>query len=275
MTQCSTAGHRLRCDIPHADILQRQSEGCLPGCRRGRDWGPLLLRDTDISPEALAEIRALVYDVRSGAARESCDFRLRDKASGKEQWHRLSLSGVGGEDGGAPRRLIGIIEDISEAKGSGIRSADASLQSQDVRRNDPPSAGCSAFPAALCLFAAGRGSHQVRQRYLRASHRRQGAGGNGRAAAFHIREEDILGGWAGTSSASFFPASIWRKAVWKARLPLCTEGRHDILKGPAGESPDVSFSCGAVLCCARHSLKSCTCLRTRLCTGSRKAAAII
>ena len=221
----------------------------------GEDWGPLLLRDKDISPEALAEIRALVYDVRSGAARESCDFRLRDKASGKEQWHRLSLSGVGGEDGGAPRRLIGIIEDISEAK-----EAEYDLLTRLYNRKTSEemirhqlAVLPSRQPYAFLLLDVDRFKsvndtfgHPIGDKVLEET---------AELLRSTFREEDILGRLGGDEFCVFLSGEHLEKSRLEGALTSLHRRAHDILKGPAGESPDVSFSCGAVLCCARHSFE--------------------
>lgn len=221
----------------------------------GEDWGPLLLRDKDISPEALAEIRALVHDVRSGAARESCDFRLRDKASGKEQWHRLSLSGVGGEDGGSPRRLIGIIEDISEAK-----EAEYDLLTRLYNRKTSEemirhqlAVLPSRQPYAFLLLDVDRFKsvndtfgHPIGDKVLEET---------AELLRSTFREEDILGRLGGDEFCVFLSGEHLEKSRLEGALTSLHRRAHDILKGPAGESPDVSFSCGAVLCCARHSFE--------------------
>lgn len=221
----------------------------------GEDWGPLLLRDKDISPEALAEIRALVHDVRSGAARESCDFRLRDKASGKEQWHRLSLSGVGGENGGSPRRLIGIIEDISEAK-----EAEYDLLTRLYNRKTSEemirhqlAVLPSRQPYAFLLLDVDRFKsvndtfgHPIGDKVLEET---------AELLRSTFREEDILGRLGGDEFCVFLSGEHLEKSRLEGALTSLHRRAHDILKGPAGESPDVSFSCGAVLCCARHSFE--------------------
>ena len=221
----------------------------------GEDWGPLLLRDKDISPEALAEIRALVHDVRSGAARESCDFRLRDKASGKEQWHRLSLSGVGGEEGGAPRRLIGIIEDISEAK-----EAEYDLLTRLYNRKTTEemirhqlAVQPSRQPYAFLLLDVDRFKsvndtfgHPIGDKVLEET---------AELLRATFREEDVLGRLGGDEFCVFLSGEHLEKDRLEGALASLHRRAHDILKGPVGESPDVSFSCGAVLCCARHSFE--------------------
>lgn len=221
----------------------------------GEDWGPLLLRDKDISPEALAEIRALVHDVRSGAARESCDFRLRDKASGKEQWHRLSLSGVGGEEGGSPRRLIGIIEDISEAKEAEYdlltrlynrKTSEEMIRHQlAVRPSRQPYAflllDVDRFKSVNDTFGHPIGDKVLEEtaELLRAT----------------FREEDILGRLGGDEFCVFLSGEHLEKSRLESALASLHRRAHDILKGPAGESPDVSFSCGAVISSARHAFE--------------------
>ena len=224
---------------------------CVP---EGEDWGALLLRDKDISPEAQEEIRALVHDVLSGAARESCDFRLRDKASGKAQWHRLSLSGVSGEDG-APRRLIGIIEDISE-----VKEAEYDLltrlynrkSSEEMIRHQLASRP-SRQPYAFVLLDVDRFKsvndtfgHPIGDKVLEDT-----------AALLRatFREEDILGRLGGDEFCVFLSGEYLEKARLENALASLCRQAHAILKCPAGERPAVSFSCGAVFSCARHSFE--------------------
>lgn len=254
LTQCST-------QVIDYDVTSRMltfysgSQKDVFRVPEGEDWGPLLLRDKDISPEALAEIRALVHDVRSGAARESCDFRLRDKASGKEQWHRLSLSGVGGEDGGSPRRLIGIIEDISEAK-----EAEYDLLTRLYNRKTSEemirhqlAVLPSRQPYAFLLLDVDRFKsvndtfgHPIGDKVLEET---------AELLRSTFREEDILGRLGGDEFCVFLSGEHLEKSRLESALASLHRRAHDILKGPAGESPDVSFSCGAVLCCARHSFE--------------------
>lgn len=254
LTQCST-------QVIDYDVTSRMltfysgSQKDVFRVPEGEDWGPLLLRDKDISPEALAEIRALVHDVRSGAARESCDFRLRDKASGKEQWHRLSLSGVGGEDGGSPRRLIGIIEDISEAK-----EAEYDLLTRLYNRKTSEemirhqlAVLPSRQPYAFLLLDVDRFKsvndtfgHPIGDKVLEET---------AELLRATFREEDILGRLGGDEFCVFLSGEHLEKSRLEGALTSLHRRAHDILKGPAGESPEVSFSCGAVLCCARHSFE--------------------
>lgn len=216
------------------------------------DWGVLLLRDKDISPEALSEIRALVRDVLAGAPRESCEFRLYDKARGKEQWHRLSLSGVSGE-GRVLRRLIGIIEDISEAKEAEYdlltrlynrKSTEEMIRHQlKVRPSRQPYAflllDVDRFKTVNDSFG-----HPIGDRVLEAT-------ADLLRATF--REEDILGRLGGDEFCVFLSGDHLEKSRLESALVALRTKSHDILKFPAGEKPLVSFSCGAVFSCSPHS----------------------
>ena len=221
----------------------------------GEDWGPLLLRGKDISAEAMAEIRALVHDVIAGSARESCDFRLRDKASGKEQWHRLSLSGVGGGGCGVPRRLIGIIEDISEAKEAEYdlltrlytrKTAEEMIRHQLASRP-------ARQPYAFLLLDVDRFKsvndtfgHPIGDKVLEET---------AELLRATFRDEDILGRLGGDEFCVYLAGEHLEKSRLESAQTSLHRRAHDILKGPAGESPSVSFSCGAVLCRSQHSFE--------------------
>lgn len=219
------------------------------------DWGKLLLRDKEISREALAEIRMLVRDVLSGAARESCDFRLRDKTSGREQWHRLSLSGLGGEEGAAPRRLVGIIEDISEAK-----EAEYDLLTRLYNRKTTEeiirqrlAVRPSSQPYAFLLLDVDRFKsvndtfgHPIGDKVLEET---------AELLRATFREGDVLGRLGGDEFCVFLSGEHLEKSRLESALSSLHRNAHDILKGPSGESPAVSFSCGVVFSRTRHSFE--------------------
>lgn len=220
-----------------------------------RDWGALLLRGKTMTPEIIAKVEALIHAVSNGASGESCELRLYDEASGKEQWHRLSLSGMGDEADALPRRLIGIMEDISEAKTAKYdmltrlynrKTAEEMIRARLLSRP-------TLQPYAFLLLDVDRFKsvndtygHPIGDAVLEKT---------AELLRSSFREEDILGRLGGDEFCVFLSGEQLEKSRLESALVSLHRKAHDLLECPVGENPAVSFSCGAVFSRSRHTFE--------------------
>lgn len=219
------------------------------------DWGALLLRGKTVTPEIMAKVEALIHAVSTGARGESCELRLYDEASGKEQWHRLSLSGMGDGTEGVQQRLIGIMEDISEAKTAKYdmltRLYNRKTSEEMIRGR---LASLPAFqPYAFLLLDVDHFKsvndtfgHPIGDTVLERT---------AELLRASFREEDILGRLGGDEFCVFLSGEQLEKGRLESALISLHRKAHDILENPAGERPAVSFSCGAIFSRSRHTFE--------------------